>query len=125
MSSVASRRLGNVHVDWPHLHRLHGQPVIAAPVSVASPLPEAPAHPLPMKVPPVKVPPVPAITIPLRLEVVMVEACRTHHVTLHGTAPPAMITLKLVPVRSPVPAVPILNSQTPVGGRWRVISPAN
>src|ERR1700737_132910 len=125
MSSVARRRLGHVHVYWPHLHRLYAKPVIAAPVSVASPVPVAPAHPLPMKVPPVKVTPVPAITIPLKLEVVMDEACRTHHATLPGTAPPAMITLKLVPVRSPVPAVPILNSQTPVGGPLSVNVPVN
>jgi len=44
---------------------------------------------------------------------------------LHGTAPPAMSTVKLVPVRSPVPAVPILNSQTPVGGPLSVKVPVN
>src|SRR5205823_12453576 len=89
------------------------QPFSVPPVSVTAAL--ASARPLKAPaVPTVAVMAAPARMVPLKFEVVIVTACATHQVTLQGLPPPAMTTEKPVPVRAPVPLVPILNSQVSV-----------
>src|SRR5688572_5806596 len=86
------------------------QPVAATPVRVTA----AFASARPTKVPPVMVIAAPARIVPLKSEVVMVAASATHQYTLHASAPLAMTTWKFVPVRAPVPLVPILKIQVSV-----------
>src|SRR2546430_11375567 len=82
-------------------------------------------QPFPLNVPRVSVMAAPARMLPLRSESVIVAAWETHHVTLHACAPPAMTTEKLVPVRAPVPRVPILKVQLAFGGPVSVNTPVN
>src|ERR1035437_1094273 len=70
------------------------------------------ASALPVNVPRVMVIAVPARIVPLKFESVMVAASASHQDTLLACAPPARTIVKLVPVRAPVPAVPILKIQT-------------
>jgi hypothetical protein len=67
----------------------------------------------------------PARIVPTKFEFVIVAAWATHHVTLHGCPPPAMTTEKAVPVRAPVPRVPILKIQVPFAGPSSVKTPVN
>src|SRR5512140_657767 len=82
---------------------------------------------------PLKVPVVPAVVVmappakrlPMNCEVVMVAAWDTHQVTLHGSAPPAVTTEKLVPVSAPAPPVPTLKIQVALAGPFRVKVPVS
>src|SRR5882762_9298028 len=93
--------------------------VTAVPVIVTS----AFAETVPCKLPPVRVMPAPARILPWMSEVVIVTASATRHVTLDARPPPAMTTAKLVPVRAPVPLVPILKIQTASAGPSSVNTP--
>jgi hypothetical protein len=73
----------------------------------------------------VTVMPAPARIVPIKFDVVIVAASATHHVTLHGSAPPDMTTLKSVPVRAPVPLVPILKSHDASAGPFSVSVPVS
>src|SRR5450759_4231344 len=109
-----------LHFSFPlpwRLAWLPGQPTRFVSVIVTA----APAKASPLKVPRVMVMAAPARIVPKKCESVIVAAWATHQVTLQGAvAPPLMTTEKLVPVRAPVPLVPILKIQTPVEGPLRV-----
>src|SRR5438874_299807 len=126
-----SQPSGPLPTPWLHLSlslslpsfpaRRLSHPTAAVPVNVTSPTPAAPAQALPLKVPPVMVIAAPARMLPWKAEVVIVAAASTHHVTLHGCAPPASTTEKLVPVSAPngtlmsqVAFEPPLSVNTPV-----------
>jgi len=70
----------------------------------------------PLKVPRVTVMASPARIVPTNCESVIVAAWATHQNTLlqGGGAPLGVTTEKLVPVRAPVPRVPILKIQVSV-----------
>src|SRR5207302_9422488 len=91
-----------------------GPPESAQEVRVAGPVIVTPAFAKasPLKVPPVCVMAAPARIVPTKFEFVVVAAWATHQKTLHGCAPLARTTEKLVVVRAPVPRVPILKIQT-------------
>src|SRR6266550_1710532 len=93
--------------------------VTAVPVIVTS----AFALRFPSKVPRVSVMSAPPRIVPMKRESVMVAPWATHHVTLPGCPPPAMTTEKLLPVRAPVPLVPILKVQMPSAGPLSVNTP--
>ena len=100
----------------------------AEPVSVTAPVgkngnPAPPAKVAPLSIEPVDVISAPARMVPFRNDVVIVTASLTHQYTLHGCPPPAMITVKLVPVRAPPPPVPILKIQIPLAGPLSVNVP--
>jgi hypothetical protein len=99
--------------------------VTAVPVDVTSAFAQARPTNVPPNVPPVLVMAAPARIVPTNREFVIVAAWATHHVTLHGCAPPAMTTEKWVPVRAPVPRVPILKIQVPFEGPLSVNTPVN
>ena len=66
--------------------------------------------------------------VPWKFELVSVAAWATHQYTFGHAVPaasPAMTTEKLVPVRAPVPPVPILKIQTPSAGPSSVNVPVN
>jgi hypothetical protein len=86
--------------------------VLPSPVTVTSFVAKA----RPTKVPLVKEMELPARMVPLKSESVIVAASAVHQYTLHARPPPDMITWKLVPVRAPVPPVPILKTQIPFEG---------
>jgi hypothetical protein len=52
---------------------------------------------------------------PWKTEVVIVAAAAVCQYTFDASAPPAMTTLRPVPVRAPVPSVPILKIQVSLG----------
>src|SRR6266480_700328 len=93
--------------------------VTAVPVIVTSAFDET----FPCRLPPVSVMPAPARMLPWMLEVVIVTASATRHVTLDARAPPAITTEKPVPVRAPVPLVPIFRTQIPSAGPLSVNTP--
>ncbi len=97
------------------------QPVAATPVSVTAAFAKA----RPATVPLVVVIAAPARMVPLKFESVIVAASATHQYTLHASAPSGVTTEKRVPVRAPVPPVPILNSQIPVEGPASVNVPVS
>lgn len=57
---------------------------------------------------------VPERMVPWKVEAVSVAAPAVRQYTLHASAVPAMSTVKLLPVRAPVPPVPILKTQISV-----------
>ena len=67
----------------------------------------------------------PARMVPANAESVIVTACDTHQYTFlqGGGAPIALTTERPVPVRAPVPSVPILKIQIPSAGPSRVHTP--
>src|SRR5207237_2762360 len=97
------------------------QPVTVVPVTVTAPFAKA----CPKKLPWVRVMAALARIVPRKCESVMVASSATNQKTLHGCPPPASTAEKPVPVRAPVPLVPILKIQIPFAGPASVAWPVN